>query len=54
MVVKLKQSHIYESMAFKLFSSTFKNIKMICTKFRKEKKKKITHNSITQIKPLKF
>jgi hypothetical protein len=51
MVVKLKQPHIYESMAFKLFSSTFKNIiKMICTKFRKgKKKKKITHNSITQI-----
>ena len=43
MVVKLKQSHIYESMAFKLFSSTFKNIKMICTKFRKEKKKKENH-----------
>ena len=50
MVVKLKQPHMYESMAFKLFSSTFKNIiKMICTKFRKKKKMKITHNSITQI-----
>ena len=35
---------MYESMAFKLFSSTFKNIiKMICTKFRKKKKKNENH-----------